>query len=92
MLDLCLRLHQSNHAYYSGISEIDDFTYDKTKKELIELESKFPAQIQEDSPLIQVHAEPQSSFSSRVHRNPMLSLANVYSVDELREWETGLKK
>ena len=92
MLDLCLRLHQSNHAYYCGISEIDDFTYDKTKKELIELESKFPAQIQEDSPLIQVHAEPQSSFSSRVHRNPMLSLANVYSVDELREWETGLKK
>ena len=52
----------------------------------------FPELILDDSPLIRVQAKPQESFPTRTHRTPMLSLGNVYSMEELRDWETGLQK
>ena len=44
------------------------------------------------SPLVRVLAPDQEPFPTRRHAVPMLSLANLYSVDELLEWERSLRR
>ena len=92
VIDLSDQLQRFSQAYYSGNSQIEDEEYDQLKEELQKLEFEFPELILEDFPLIRVHAKPQESFPTRTHRSPMLSLGNVYSMEELRDWETGLQK
>ena len=92
VIDLSGQLQRFRQAYYCGNSQIEDEEYDQLKEELQKLEFEFPELILDDSPLIRVQAKPQESFPTRTHRSPMLSLGNVYSMEELRDWETGLQK
>ena len=92
VIDLSGQLQRFRQAYYCGNSQIEDEEYDQLKEELHKLEFEFPELILDDSPLIRVQAKPQESFPTRTHRSPMLSLGNVYSMEELRDWERGLQK
>ena len=96
--ELSALIHQHNYSYYCGDSADDqgksckDETYDALVIELKELENQCPEMKTEDSPTRKIKGEPHSSFPSRKHLVPMLSLGNVYSLDELKSWDTTVKK
>jgi DNA ligase (NAD+) len=89
---LAQRIHQARHAYYCLPEPlVSDEVYDGWAREWLELEARAP-ELQPLSPFQWVSSQPSESFPTRVHRIPMLSLSNVYSLEELREWDAGLQK
>ena len=96
--ELSALIHQHNYSYYCGGSADDqgksckDETYDALVLELKELENQCPEMRNEDSPTRKIKGEPHSSFPSRKHLVPMLSLGNVYSLEELESWDATVKK
>jgi DNA ligase (NAD+) len=80
-----INLH--NYRYYVLDDPlVSDAEYDALMRELRELESRFPELISPDSPTQRVSGEPSERFEPVRHRVPMLSLANAFSGDELRDW------
>jgi DNA ligase (NAD+) len=77
------------HDYrYHGLDqpEIPDADYDALMLELRGWEERFPELVTADSPTRRVGARPSELFAPVRHRAPMLSLANVFSRDELDAW------
>jgi DNA ligase (NAD+) len=90
---LRVEIDEANHFYYNlNAPTISDQQYDLKMKELIQLETEWPDLITPDSPAQRVGATPIAGFQKIKHAVPMLSLDNVFSVDELREWakKTGV--
>lgn len=84
MRDLIRVIRQHNHLYYvMGTSEIHDEEYDKLRTELIKLEEQYPEYIQPDSPILTVGGKPESTFETKEHVVPMLSLGNAFNVTDL---------
>jgi DNA ligase (NAD+) len=80
-------INYHNHRYYVLDSpEISDEEYDKLMNELKALEEKYPELVTPDSPTQRVGAAPVEEFGIVEHRLPLLSLANVFSRDELLAW------
>ncbi len=77
-------------------SLISDEALDSLKKELFDLEAKFPELITPDSPTQRVAGEPQKAFKKVRHEMPMISLSDAFSEGDLRAWferaENFLKK
>ncbi len=86
-------LDEHNHRYYV-LSEpsVSDFEYDRLMQELMDLETKYPKFFDENSPSQRIGSDINKDFQQVVHNNPMLSLANTYSLEELKEFETRNKK
>ncbi len=79
----------AREAYYGRDAElVDDATYDAWMRSLEELERLFPELQGQDSPTLSVGAAENSMFAPVEHAERMLSLDNVFSPDELREWCT----
>ena len=79
------------HDYYVlDRPTMSDSAYDKLFRELQALETTNPALRTADSPTLRVGVEPQSTLVKHQHLVPMLSLANAFDADELREWEERL--
>ena len=86
-------INHHNYKYYvENNPEISDFEFDQLLKELEKLESDFPDLVTPDSPTQRVGGEPLEGFESVEHKVPMLSLANTYTYDELREFDERVKK
>jgi len=80
-------INYHNYRYYVLDSpEISDHEYDELMGELRQLEEKFPQLITPDSPTQRVGAAPVEAFGVVEHREPMLSLGNVFSSEELFAW------
>ena len=80
-----IRYH--DHRYHTlSAPEIGDSQYDALRVELIALEGTFPDLITPDSPTQRVAGEPSVEFDSVEHREPMLSLSNVFGRDGLLKW------
>ncbi len=76
-----------NYRYYVLDSpEISDAEYDELMNELMRLEEEHPELITPESPTQRVGAAPVEAFGVVEHREPLLSLANVFSHDELMAW------
>lgn len=76
-------------AYYGRDAEIvDDATYDSWMRRLEAVERLHPEVQGQDSPTLTVGAAESSMFAPVEHAERMLSLDNVFSADELREWCT----
>ncbi|WP_439592558.1 NAD-dependent DNA ligase LigA [Microbacterium sp.] len=74
-------------AYYGADAEIvDDATYDGWMHRLEAIERLHPELQGQDSPTLTVGAAQNSQFAPVEHAERMLSLDNVFSLDELREW------
>ena len=86
------QIHAHNRHYYSGTARIADTAYDALGAELKSLETAFPALKTPESPTTWVIGTPLSGFPTHAHQTPMLSLGNVYSVEELKSWEASTKK
>lgn len=83
--DLRSEIARHDELYFRrGAPEISDFEYDALKQELLDFEAKFPQFAAADSPSILVGDDRLDEFSSYRHRQPMSSLDNTYSQEELR--------
>ncbi len=71
---------------------VTDDVKDSLEKELKELEHAFPEFADPNSPTNRVAGKPLPKFVKVQHEHRMLSLNDVFSVDELRAWETRIKK
>lgn len=85
--DLVLRIESARDAYYgSDASDVDDPTYDGWLTRLDQLEEAHPVLRTQDSPTQTVGAAGATSLDTIEHAERMLSLDNVFSPDELRDW------
>lgn len=80
-----IRYHNYRYHTLDDI-EIPDAEYDRLVRELERLEAEYPEFITPDSPTQRIGAQPSESLKTVQHRLPMLSLDNVFSEDELREF------
>ena len=81
------QLNHHNHCYYVLDSpEISDAEYDKLMRELKQLEDEHPELVTPDSPTQRVGAAPVAAFGVVEHPQPLLSLANAFSDEELDAW------
>ena len=80
-------LKRYSYEYYTlDKPTIPDSEYDMLFRELQELEAKHPELDDPDSPTKRVGFEVLSEFKKITHERPMLSLGDVFSYDELRDW------
>jgi len=81
------QLNHHNYRYYVLDSpEISDDEYDRLILELKQLEQQHPEFITPDSPTQRVGAAPLEAFGVVEHHQPLLSLTNVFSDEELDAW------
>ncbi len=80
-------INYHSHRYYAlDDSVISDSEYDHLMRALMDLEEKHPELVTPDSPTQRVGAAPAEGFAEVQHVLPMLSLANAFSLDELKAW------
>lgn len=86
-------IEEHNNKYYIlNQPLISDFEYDILLNELDTLEKKFPEFLTSDSPTRHVGSDLTKEFEQYEHVYPMLSLGNTYSEDELREFDSRIRK
>jgi len=82
-------INHHNYRYYVLDSpEISDSEYDTLMRELKQLEEEHPRFLTPDSPTQRVGAAPVDAFGVVEHPQPLLSLGNVFSGEELLTWYT----
>jgi DNA ligase (NAD+) len=72
--------------------EISDAAMDSLKKELVDLENKFPDLRTADSPSLRVAGKALDKFNKIDHKYPVLSLQDIFSFPEFRDWEERNRK
>lgn len=91
--ELTEQLQQHNYNYYVlSKPVISDYNFDLLLKELENLEAQFPDLRLPDSPTQRVGGEPTKDFETITHKYPFLSLSNCYSEQEIREFDTRIRK
>jgi DNA ligase (NAD+) len=86
-------INHHNYKYYvENNPEISDYEFDLLLKKLENLEEKHPDLITIDSPTQRVGELPIEGFKTEKHKIPMLSLANTYNDDELRDFDKRVRK
>jgi DNA ligase (NAD+) len=78
--------HHAHRYYVLDDPEIGDDEYDRLMDELRAIEAAHPQLATADSPTRRVGGEPVGRLEKVSHLEPMLSLGNVRSADELRAW------
>ena len=71
---------------------LTDAEWDQRFRRLVALEAAWPALVTPDSPTQRVGAQLAGTFDEVRHRRPMLSLSNAFSHDELRAFDTRVRK
>ena len=80
-------LSEANYLYYvQDNPSMPDFEYDRLLRELEELEAANPELVRPDSPTQRVGGEALSKFEKVAHPVPLMSLQDVFSPEELREF------
>jgi DNA ligase (NAD+) len=86
-------IREHDHRYYVLAEPvIPDEAYDALMRELQDLESAHPSLIVPDSPTQRVGGTPTKEFATVVHDPPMLSLANSYSEEEIRDFDRRVRE
>ncbi|RDD30992.1 DNA ligase (NAD(+)) LigA [Prosthecochloris sp. ZM] len=86
-------LNRHNYRYYVlAQPEISDYAFDQELERLIALEKAFPDLVTPDSPSQRVGGEITKEFPTVTHRQPMRSLSNTYSLEEVEEFYARVLK
>ena len=86
-------LHEHNYRYYVlNQPSISDYDFDQLMHELQDLEARHPEMADPNSPTQRVGSDLQSEFRQVAHKYPMLSLANTYSEQDVRDWYDAVSK
>ena len=92
ILELRELLDQYRHEYYTlDMPSISDYEYDALYHELLALEEKYPEYDDPTSPTKKVGGEVLEAFEKVVHKKQMLSLGNVFSYEELKEFDERIR-
>lgn len=87
IIELTRLLNQANYKYYVlDNPDMPDFEYDRLLRELENLEAEYPQFVQPDSPTLRVGGQALSKFEKVNHAVPLMSLQDVFSVEELDEF------
>ena len=90
---LTRELERHNHLYYVlDRPEIADYEYDRMLRRLEELEGQYPEYASPLSPTKRVGGEALSQFEKVRHEVPLESLQDVFSFDELREFDARVRE
>src|SRR6516164_4371155 len=86
-------IRRHDHAYYVlAQPTLSDQDYDRLYRELIDLETQFRELVSPDSPTQRVGGQPLKEFKPVRHLQPMTSLDNTYSQEDLREFVNRVQK
>ena len=86
-------LHEHNYRYYVlNQPTIGDYEFDQLMHELQQLEARHPELADPNSPTQRVGSDLQTEFRQVVHKYPMLSLANTYSEQDVRDWYDSVSR
>jgi len=86
-----IRYHEERY-YVLNDPELADAEFDALMQELERLEAENPDLVTSDSPTQRVSGRPAAGFETVEHAEPMLSLDNAYSEDELREFDARVRR
>ena len=87
IIELTARLTEANYRYYVlDDPTMPDFEYDRLLRELEELEAVHPDLADANSPTKRVGGEALSQFEKVTHPVPLMSLQDVFSMEELNEF------
>src|SRR5690349_21303146 len=91
--ELRKQIDYHNEQYFVfDAPEVSDAEFDALVRELRELEKQHPELVTPDSPTQRPGGRPSVTFAPVEHREPMLSLDNAFSRDELLAWGTRIPK
>lgn len=86
-------LNEANYNYHVlDNPTISDQEFDKLLRELFILEEKFPEYIRSDSPTHRIGGTILDKFEKVTHKIPMMSLGNVFNEDEIRLFDSRIRK
>ena len=86
-------LNEANYNYYVlDNPTITDQEYDKYLRQLLDIETEHPELAKANSPTNRVGGEVIDKFNKIVHARPMLSLANVFNEEEIKDFDSKIKK
>src|SRR6478736_8726433 len=86
-----IRYHEERY-YVLSEPEIADAEFDALMKQLEQLERENPDLVSTDSPTQRVGGRVAAGFASVEHAEPMLSLDNAYSEDDLRAFDDRVRR
>src|SRR5260221_7398928 len=87
------QIKKADHAYYVLDQPIlSDAEYDRLMKELQGIEAGHPELVTPDSPTQRVSGTPSEKFTKVSHREPMLSLGNITSDEELDDFDARIRR
>jgi DNA ligase (NAD+) len=87
------QIRHHEYLYYGqDAPEISDAAFDALTRDLKELEAKHPELVTSDSPTQRVGGKPKEGFAKVAHSRAMLSLDNVNSEEELRDWDRRVRE
>ncbi|HYH92073.1 MAG TPA: hypothetical protein VD763_02850, partial [Candidatus Saccharimonadales bacterium] len=91
---LSAEVHRANELYHElDAPELTDAEFDQLFRRLVALETAFPQLTTPDSPTQRVGGTPSGGVFTEVrHRRPMLSLSNAFSHDELRAFDSRVRR
>ncbi len=91
-----LRAQLHDYGYYYHVKDapkVEDAVYDSLNNELKSIETQYPELVTADSPTRRGYSgEASAAFQKVTHTYPMLSLQDVFSVDEVVAWEGRIEK
>lgn len=85
----------NHHRYFYHVldkQEISESALDSLKKELFDLEQKYPELITPDSPTQRIAGKPLKKFEKVRHPQPMLSFNDAFSKKDMTEWQDRISK
>lgn len=92
-LEITKLLEQYNYEYYVlDNPSVPDSEYDRLMKELIAIEKEHPELVNPLSPTQRVGGKVLSSFNKIQHKRMMLSLANAFSEDDMRDFDRKVRE
>ena len=84
--------HHEERYYVLAAPEISDVDFDALMRELVQLEAAHPELVTPDSPTQRVGGRVAAGFENVTHAEPMLSLDNAFSHDELRAFDERVRR
>ena len=92
-LELIKIINEADYNYHTlDKPTITDQEYDSYLRELYNIEEKYPELVRDDSPSQRAGGEVLSEFNKITHSIPMLSLSNVFNEEEIRTFDSRIRK
>lgn len=86
-------INYHRHLYHVlDKEEISEDALDSLKKELFDLEQKFPELITPDSPTQRIGGQPLKEFPKVAHPKPMISFNDAFDYEDMKAWESRFEK